>query len=606
MDDLHTFDDARGWHAFLSDAYRGGWAWEHPSSPTLGSARLYGFDVRRDSTTGREVVVEVPLGEERTYLVPWSGETKANFARRRHLAFYVNLAEPVVDAYVDTVTPDVKRELGDAESYLSDLDGEGSSWGDHVGTVARLMAVHGAVAVVIEPPKRNASTTRAEEVAAGVSLRARAIPPTAWAWLKIDDDGPADFAYADDATFDATRAGTAQRVTLWRYTRTEWMRFTATIPPGGTVAGIAPSVMLGAPDERGPVAVPGRLPVVFAVHRRDVLSRVPSGRSLAASPAAIGRQVYQLLSQVEDTQRRAPPFLSMPTAARGGLEPEVSAKLGPDTALPSPEGAGTPSWVTFPSESLADLRAHVVFLVAMAYRVSGLSVEADTTAQVQSGEALRVRSRDFEARAKRFAEDCASYERKALALVGNVLGLAPGFAHVQYPKRFVLGDPAELLSAALLVLQHLGDTMGTEGFAETMRQALGAALAIDDARLAELVDEATAKLAARNADAAAVAAAANAPATTDTTGAVARAADSALNGAQVAAMVAIVEKVELRDIPRDSGAAIISRAFLVDPSGAEAILGSAGQGSRPPSPPAAPTRAARIAVDEGTDEGSED
>ena len=78
MDDRHTFDDARGWHAFLSDAYRGGWHWDNPSSPTLGTARLYGYELRK-TESGREVAVEVPRGTERTYLVPWQGEQPADF-----------------------------------------------------------------------------------------------------------------------------------------------------------------------------------------------------------------------------------------------------------------------------------------------------------------------------------------------------------------------------------------------------------------------------------------------------------------------------------------------------------------------------------------------
>lgn len=55
------------------------------------------------------------------------------------------------------------------------------------------------------------------------------------------------------------------------------------------------------------------------------------------------------------------------------------------------------------------------------------------------------------------------------------------------------------------------------------------------------------------------------------------AADSALNGAQVASMVEIVEKVAGGSLPRDAAKAIVMRAFLVDDDGAEAILGSAGR-----------------------------
>jgi hypothetical protein len=491
--DLHTFDDQRGWHAFLSDAYRGGWQWDHPSSPTLGTARLYGYDVQRDAT-GREVVTEVQRGTERTYLVPWTGESLANFRRRKHLAFYANFAEPIVDAYVDSTTGAATRDLGVVGDYLSSLDGDGQGWDEHVAVVARQMGVHGVVAVVIEPPRANAAETREQELAARVSVRARVVPPTAWAWLSTDDDGVVEFAYADNAVIDTTTS--AQAVTIWRYTRSDWQRFDASLSGRDTIAGAASRILAGKPTATGPLppSLMGRVPVVFATHRRDALSRVPAGRSLAASPAAIGRQVYQLLSQVEDTQRRAPAFLAMPTAARGGLEPETQAKLGPDSALPIPDGAGPPQWVTFPSESLADIRAHVGYLVGLAYRTAGLEVQADQSAQVQSGEALRVRSRDFESRAQKFAADCLAYETRALALVAQMLGVSAP-PRVSYPKRYVLGDPSELLASAVMLLQTVGDRIGGEGITEAVKQAVSAALALDDDALARVMDEVAAKMA---------------------------------------------------------------------------------------------------------------
>jgi hypothetical protein len=493
-DTLHTFDDARGWHMFLADALRGGWAWEHPSSATLGVATLYGNEVLRDSH-GREVIAEVPRGTHRTYLVPWRGETEENFRRRRALAFYVNLVEPVCDAYVDTVTGNVSRSLGALESYVTNLDGDGQGWAEHVATVASTACVHGVCAVVIEPPLSNAATTREEERTLGVSVRARVIAPQAWAWMRVDRDGQVEaFAYAESP--EVSRTATTHVLRVWEYTRERWALYEGVVNSADTIAQSAPVLLATQPAKTGehPPTMRGRVPVVFAYHRRDIASVTPAGRPLAATPAAIGRQVYQLLSQVEDTQRRAPPFLAVPTQARGGLEPETAAKVGPDSALPIPEGSGAPQWVTFPSESLEDLRAHTAYLVALAYRVCGLEVQADQSAQVQSGEALRVRSRDFEARALKFSRDCAAYEARALALIARMLGVASD-AVVTYPRRFVLGDSAELLSAALLVLQHLGPNLGVTGVAETMRQAITSALTLDDAQVQAVMDEVTKRLA---------------------------------------------------------------------------------------------------------------
>lgn len=67
--------------------------------------------------------------------------------------------------------------------------------------------------------------------------------------------------------------------------------------------------------------------------------------------------------------------------------------------------------------------------------------------------------------------------------------------------------------------------------------------------------------------------------------------DTALNGAQVASMVEIVEKVAAGTLPRGAARAIIMRAFAVDAAGADDILGDAGQGFTPTISPAPADRA---------------
>lgn len=519
MSELHVFDSQRGHALFVADAYEGGQAWDSPSSSTLGVATLYGYRVatvdQRDSNgqvVGAEsVVAEAVTGTERSYLVPWPGETAGNFQRRRSLAVYVNLVEPIVDAYVDAIAPRVKRDLGDAAQYLANLDGDGQSWAELVSDAALQAALDGVTAVVLDLPATNPAATRAEERALGVGLAATVVPLASWAWMRLDYRGRVEeFAYADTSTADESAGGVAggQRVCLWvwraddregdRVTPGGWAVYESSLAPGQELGKLRAATTGDAKPLRSgrlPASLAGRVPVVFCYHRR-VRGRVrsPRGKGLAASPAAIGRQIYQLLSQVEDTQRRAPPFLSVPTAARNGLDPATRAKVGPDQAIPAPEGAGTPEWVTFPSESLQDLRAHVAFLVGLAYRVSGLEVQADTSAQVQSGEALRVRSRDFEARAQRFARSLEDFERRALDVAAALLGLDRASLSVTYPQRYVLGDPSELLAAAVLLLTQVGESLGPEGVSQGLRQAVDAALALDDATLRIVMDEIEAKL----------------------------------------------------------------------------------------------------------------
>lgn len=60
-------------------------------------------------------------------------------------------------------------------------------------------------------------------------------------------------------------------------------------------------------------------------------------------------------------------------------------------------------------------------------------------------------------------------------------------------------------------------------------------------------------------------------------------ADTALNGAQVESMVAVVSAVASGTLPRDSAKAILMRAFTLDDARADAILGAAGRGFVPAS-----------------------
>ncbi len=57
--------------------------------------------------------------------------------------------------------------------------------------------------------------------------------------------------------------------------------------------------------------------------------------------------------------------------------------------------------------------------------------------------------------------------------------------------------------------------------------------------------------------------------------------DTALNGAQVTALVEVVKAVANGTLPRESAVALIESAFLVDKAEAEKILGSAGNGFVP-------------------------
>jgi hypothetical protein len=194
-----TFDATRGTHMFLSDAYYGGERWREPRASTISTTSLVAYEVQRSEDGGEERISEVRGKSFQSYLVPFVGESETTFARRRALAVYVNLVQPIVDAYTDSVTGQVSRDLGDLGDALKRLDGRGMSYAQLVTETARWSAVHGVMAVIVDAPRDNPAKTRAEERALGVGLRAIMVPPESWAWIVFDDDTGelAEFAYVD-------------------------------------------------------------------------------------------------------------------------------------------------------------------------------------------------------------------------------------------------------------------------------------------------------------------------------------------------------------------------------------------------------------------------
>ncbi len=246
-----------------------------------------------------------------------------------------------------------------------------------------------------------------------------------------------------------------------------------------------------------PTVLGGKLPVVFNFYKRVSASRYPLGQSLVDDVADIARSIYNKLSWEDEIHAKAGfPFLAIPMASSGGqMDPATRKAVGPDKAMPYDSSTGAPSWIQPSSESSKELRESCVFRFALALRTAGLEMTADASAQVQSGEALRIRSRDFESRAKRFANNMTRYENATLALIALLSGVSEP-ATATYPKRFTLPDSVEDLANALALLdpQKMPLEIGVAGKLAAVRQALAAALSLSDTQAEEILAEIKATL----------------------------------------------------------------------------------------------------------------
>lgn len=497
------YDSLRERYSFLADSYWGGARYRSPSRTTLSAATAYAI-----STSGGSVS-QAPVAFT-TYLVPHAAEASDKFSRRLALAVYINIVAPVVDAYAESVTANVVRAVPDSLMLtVADCDGRGSSWGEHVEEVARWTCVYGMIASVVDAPNVVAQN-KAEEAALGIKPRVLLVQPTAWAWLDVDDDGQlTEFAYVEQSIAADQTQGAAQqfrkvRVRLW----TTLPQLDVTNPKAidgprweireGSVDMNAGSLRtqrgsFGAIVETGPMAkaLGGKPPVVFNFYKRVSASRFPLGQSLVDDVADIGRSIYNKLSWEDEIHAKAGfPFLAIPMASSGGqMDPGTRKAIGPDKAMPYDSATGRPEWIQPSAESSKELRESCVFRFQLALRTAGLELVADASAQVQSGEALRIRSRDFESRAKRFANNMTRYENATLALVALLSGEATK-PTATYPKRFTLPDSVEDLANALTLLDpaKMPLEIGPDGKIAAAKQALAAALSLSDEDTATIIE----------------------------------------------------------------------------------------------------------------------
>lgn len=489
-----TFDALRARWTFLHDSYLGGDFYRNPSLTTLSDARL----------RWREAITEdggpaTRSREERraSYLVPFPAETDRSFDLRRALASLVNPCEIIVDAYAEGVTCRVQRDLGPLAPMLEDADRRGAAWGELVEEAVRWACVYGAVAAVADAPRaRPGVATRADEAAARVAPYVVLVQPTAWAWTAHDADGRlAEFAYTEDSFVDPTTPdGSRQCVRLRVWTRNGWQVRAGTVPTGQVGA----SRELFTLVEEGPLppALGGELPVTFLFHRRLTESRAPRGLSLIDNAADITREIFNKRSYEEQIAREAGfPSLAIPMGDTGGhLDPQTEVSLGPSKALPYNATTGAPSWIQPSAEWAKDLRDSCAADFQHALRSAGLEMAADQSAQAQSGEALRIRSRDFESRAARLGRNAQRWELATLALYARLAGVAVTPA-VTYPSRYTLPDLSADLDRALRLLRDSPVEIGSTARLLATQQAIDAAVPLTDAQRAQVADQLTVLLA---------------------------------------------------------------------------------------------------------------
>lgn len=508
-----TYDAFRDRWAFLHDSYRGGTYYRTPSATRLSAVGLSwnSLDVNGDGiTTGGTRVNRV---DRRSYLIPHSDESDKSFDARHSIAAHIPIVGPVVKAYAEAVTANVNRVVpGVPDSVMRDVNRRGTSWESFADECARWFALQGIGFAVCDAPAANPEArSLADETLLGVRPYAMYVSPAAVALVDCDEWGKITrFVYADEPYYPRQSAGgiATYDVCLREWSLTAyngepgWARLRGTIQLGASVKEtMAEQLGRLAIEDMGPLPpqLEGELPVVDGYYEPDTSSLTPQGIPLVDDVADIERLIYNLLSWCSEIHRAAGfPFLAVPLGATGGqMDSRMAVTIGPARGLPYDSSTGAPQWIQPTAQSTEELRAHCGFLFQLALRTAGLEVAADSSAQVQSGEALRIRSRDFDARCRRFAGQMTQFEKRVLRLLSKLSGSGdPGDALViEYPTRFVLPDPSEDLARAVTLLGIRSTTdLGDEATVDAIRQALVAALpALSPERLEQIMADVRAR-----------------------------------------------------------------------------------------------------------------
>lgn len=594
---VESYNLVREHWRYLRDAFLGGRYWSMPSATTLSAVQWNYIAI--DESNNRVARSASAI----SYLKAHDGESEQQYLTRAGLSVYVNIVSPVVKAYAEGVTSAVARSLAGIASYVDDVDRKGTPWGEYAESVATWAAVYGMVATVVDAPSTSVEgMSEAERAQRGIAPYLVMVHPPAFAWIECDDTGRLlEFAYVDHAYQQNTTSTiqTRQQITLrvWIASRIE----NGTMVPGrweartgsvSTTSSIADQRSSFVATESGPLdpRLNGEIPVTFAFYERDSASVSPMGISLIADTADASRLIYNSLSWCSEIHRKAGfPFLAIPLASTGGqLDQSTAIKVGPAQGLGFNASSGAPQWISPSPESTAELREHCVFIFQWAMRSAGLEMAADQSAQTQSGEALRIRSRDFESRAQRFARNMQRWEVKTLRLFGLMGGLsqeAIDSLTISYPKRITMADPSEELQRAMILISAPVE-IGPVAKMHAIKQAINAALSLSDEELAEVVQQISnifgTDLQTANIKQAVDAARAQrelkgfdetdvagdnpmpVPASTASDAAaidVSKVADTALNGAQMASIVEVCASVAQGLLPKESAKAIIQAGF---------------------------------------------
>lgn len=473
---------------YYNDFYKGGEFVKYPSSLAIGTARV---SYKTYNETEKDFYYSTR--DVRSYLVPFDAEDDQKFRSRCQSAYYFNLVAQVVNAYADSVTSKVSRDLGELSFFVNtNVDYRDSTWSEFINQNAKMTALFGLTATYVDYllPEGVSINSRSDLYDKGITPKAILINPLSFAWVVVSPYGELEeFAWFENIVQDSN--STYNNVILRIVNKEGWRQVSANVNMSLSlyqqvvVDNTATTVIT---EGKHPASLNGKIPVVFNYYDRDYSMVYPQGRSLITDLVDTARAVFNYCSWATDVhQRSAFSILTIPLAKSGGvMPPKTEIAVGSSNALPYDSESGTPSFIAAPSDPTKELREHINFMVAKSYQQLGLALVQDTSGAPSSGEALKIRSREFENYASKFANFMRKFEEKTLDIFKLYLGMTSVETNIIYPKTFSIPQTTEDIvnAQSLLAVPFLSN----EGKVAALRQIASVALSASEEELNLIVD----------------------------------------------------------------------------------------------------------------------
>lgn len=465
---------------YILDFYKGGNNLLSPSSQQYGSTSLIVKQLNQDGD------VSTSLRNIQSYLTPFDAESEGDFKRRQSRAFYFNIVAQVVNVYSDAVTSKVSRDFGALEPFVNhNVDYRESTWSEFVSQNAKFTALFGMTATYVDySPVEKDILSIQDLIDSDSGPKCILINPLQFAWVIVSAKGEVtEFAWYENV--DESGTSSQKQVQIRVVNNEGWYVASGIVD---TSNGNKQKSEFNIVDSgKHPTSLLGKLPVVFNFYDRDYTCQYPAGKSLVNDLVDVAKAVYNYNSMAADIHKSTFPILTVPLARTGGvMPPKTELAVGSSNALPYDSETGTPSFISPSSDPARELREHISYIIRTAYQQLGLTLTLDSSAQIQSGEALKIRSREFESYASKFASNMLKFEAKVINLFKLFLGMDEKVTII-YPKAFSLPATKEDMENAQQVMNV--PFISNEGKVAALRQMMNVGLSLTEEETNEILVE---------------------------------------------------------------------------------------------------------------------